>query len=143
MRSTSRVCDVSFNTVAILLDMAGKACRLYHNAYVQDKPGKRNIQCDEIWSFVYAKENNLEFSEPLDAAGSVWTFTALDADSKLLVSYMVRKRRNTQSATVLMKDLAKRTTSEDDYPQSLQDCCQKIPAYPYRPRRYMFSICSV
>ena len=89
--------------------MAGKACQLYHNDYVRDIPGKRNIQCDEIWSFVYAKEKNLEFAEPLAVAGSVWTFTALDADSKLLVSYMVRRRRNTKSATALMKDLVKRT----------------------------------
>ena len=75
MRSTSRVCDVSFNTVAILLDMAGKACRLYYNAYVQDIPGKRNIQCDEIWSFVYAKDRAKDWAEPWDTAGSVWTFT--------------------------------------------------------------------
>ena len=109
MRSTSRVCDVSFNTVATLLDMAGKACRLYHDQHVRGIEGRRSVKCDEVWSFVYAKEKNLEFAEPLDVAGSVWTFTALDGDSKLLVSYMVRKRRNIKSATILMKDLAKRT----------------------------------
>ena len=134
MRSTARVCDVAFNTVADLLDMAGKACRLYHNAYVQDIPGKRNIQCDEIWSFVYAKEKNLEFAEPLDAAGSVWTFTALDADSKLLVSSMVRKRRNIKSATILMKDLAKRTNKRpkltSDSLKAYKIAAKIIPAYP-------------
>ena len=105
MRSTARVCDVAFNTVADLLDMAGKACQLYHDDYVRGIKGKRNVQCDEIWSFVYAKDRALDWADPLDTAGSVWTFTALDADSKLLVSYMVRKRRNTKSAARLMKDL--------------------------------------
>lgn len=108
MRSTARLCDVAFNTVADLLDMAGKACQLYHDEHVRDIKGKRNIQCDEIWSFVYAKEKRIGEVKPLDVAGSVWLFTALDADSKLLVSYMVRKRRNTRSATKLMKDLAGR-----------------------------------
>ena len=110
MRSTSRVCNVAFNTMADLLDMAGKACHLYHDEQVRGRQGKRNIQCDEIWSFVYAKEKRLDGVQPLDVAGSVWLFTALDADSKLRVSYMVRKRRNTKSATALMKDLVERLT---------------------------------
>lgn len=105
MRSTSRVCDVAFNTIADLLDIAGKASQLYHDDHVRDIPGKRNIQCDEIWSFVYAKEKRRGDVIPLDVAGSVWLFTALDADSKLLVSYIARKKRNVKSATVLMKDL--------------------------------------
>ena len=105
MRSTARVCDVAFNTVADLLDMAGKACWLYHDEHVRGISGKRNVQCDEVWSYVYAKDKALDWAEPLDTAGSVWTFTALDAQSKLLISYMVRKRRNTKSANVLMKDL--------------------------------------
>ncbi len=123
MRSTAKVCDVALNTVADLLDMAGKACQLYHNDYVRDIPGKRNIQCDEIWSFVYAKDRAKESADPLDVAGSVWTFTALDADSKLLVSYMVRKKGNTKSATALMKDLMKRTMKR---PRLTTD---SLPAY--------------
>ena len=105
MRSTARVCDVAFNTVADLLDMAGKACWLYHDEHVRGIEGRRNVQCDEVWSFVYAKDRALDWADPWDVAGSVWTFTALDAQSKLLISYMVRKRRNTKSANVLMKDL--------------------------------------
>ena len=108
MRSTSRVCDVAFNTVADLLDLAGKACQLYHDDYVRGIEGRRSVQCDEVWSFVYAKDRARDWAEPWDTAGSVWTFTALDADSKLLISYMVRKRRNTRSAAKLMKDLAGR-----------------------------------
>ena len=105
MRATARVSGVAFNTIADLLDMAGKASQFYHDEHVVNIPGKRNVQCDEIWSFVYAKEKRRHEVTPLDEAGSVWLFTALDADSKLLVSYMVRKRRNTKSATMLMKDL--------------------------------------
>ena len=108
MRSTARVCDVAFNTVADLLDMAGKACQLYHNEHVRGIEGRRSVQCDEVWSFVYAKDRAKDWAEPWDTAGSVWTFTALDADSKLLVSYMVRKKRDTRSAAKLMKDLAGR-----------------------------------
>ena len=110
MRSTARAYNVAFNTVADLLDMAGKACQLYHDEHVRGIPGKRNVQCDEVWSFVYAKDRALDWAEPLDIAGSVWTFTALDAQSKLLISYMVRKRRNTKSAARLMKDLNSRLT---------------------------------
>ena len=108
MRSTARVCDITFNTVADLLDISGRACQLYHDAHVRGIKGRRNVQCDEVWSFVYAKDRSLDWADPLDVAGSVWTFTALDADSKLLISYMVRKRRNTKSAAVWMKNLSKR-----------------------------------
>ena len=108
MRSTARVCDVAFNTVADLLDLAGKACQLYHDDHVRGIKGRRNVQCDEVWSFVYAKDRAKDWAEPWDTAGSVWTFTALDADNKLLISYMVRKKRNIKSAAALMKDLSKR-----------------------------------
>lgn len=129
MRSTSRVCDVAFQTVADLLDMAGKACQLYHNNHVQSLPGKRNVQCDEIWSFVYAKDRSLDHAEPWDVAGSVWTFTALDADSKLLISYMVRKRRNTKSASRLMQDLNSRLQKR---PRLTAD---SLKAYPKATRK--------
>lgn len=91
MRSTARVCDVAFQTVADLLDMAGKACRLYHDQHVRRIEGHRNVECDEVWSFVYAKNKivaNAMAAPP--EAGDLWTSTALDADSKLLISYMVR-----------------------------------------------------
>ena len=109
MRSSARVCDVSINAVARLLDLAGKACQLYHDAHVQGIKGRSNVQCDEIWSFVYAKDRSLDHADPWDAAGSIWTFTALDADSKLLIAYFLRRRRNTKSATMLLNDLRKRT----------------------------------
>ena len=70
--------------------LAGKACHLYHDGHVREIKGRRNVQCDEIWSFVYAKDRSLDHANPWDAAGSVWTFTALDGDSKLLIAYMLR-----------------------------------------------------
>ncbi len=102
------VCDVSFNSVVRLLNLAGIACKEHHNKHVRGIEGRRNIQCDELWSYVYCKEKRKRWAIPLDAAGSVWTFTALDAKSKLLVSYKVRIRRDTRSATVLMRDLGRR-----------------------------------
>ena len=108
MRSTSRVCDVSINTVGRYLDLAGIACCLYHDVHVRGIKGKRDVQCDEVWSYVYAKDRVADWADPWDVAGSVWTFTALDADSKLLISYMLRQRRDARSATVLMRDMASR-----------------------------------
>ena len=108
MSSTARVCDVSINTVGRLLDLASKACKRYHDRHVQGVKGRRDVQCDEVWSFVYAKDKVADYVEPWDVAGSVWTFTALDADSKLLIAYRIRKRRSIPSAVALMKDLKKR-----------------------------------
>lgn len=92
MRSVSRVADVSINTVAKLLAEAGQACIAIHNGLVQDVPSRR-IQCDEIWSFCYAKQGNVwrAKSAPQDA-GDVWTWTAIDADSKLILSFLVGGR---------------------------------------------------
>ena len=130
MRSTSRVCDVAIQTVADLLDMAGKACKLYHDEHVRNiGGGRRNVQCDELWSFVYAKDKSLETAEPWDTAGSVWTFTALDAVSKLLISYLVRKKRNTKSAVKLMEDLNSRLLKR---PKLTADSLQ---AYPKATKR--------
>ena len=94
--------------------MRAATCEHYHNKLVRDIPGDHVIQCDEVWSFVYAKDKALDWAEPWDKAGTVWTWTALDTDSKLLVSYKVRKRRNGKSATVLMRDLAGRLGGEAD-----------------------------
>lgn len=92
MRSVSRVCDVSINTVTRELVMAGGACADFHNATVRNVKAKR-IQCDEIWSFCYAKNANVAAATKApDGAGDVWTWTALDADSKLIVAWLVGGR---------------------------------------------------
>src|SRR5271156_50197 len=90
MRSISRVADVSINTVAKLLEEAGEACIAHHDETVRGVKSKR-VQCDEIWSFVYAKQKNVP--EGIESeAGDVWTWTGIDADSKLIVSWFVRAR---------------------------------------------------
>lgn len=109
MRSVSRICDVSFNTVAKLLADAGETCLLLHDERVRGVKAQR-VQCDEIWSFCYAKNKNVEKAKAApDQAGDVWTWTALDADSKLMISYFVGDR-SAQSARVLLYDLAGRVT---------------------------------
>ena len=107
MRSISRVVGVSISTVTKMLVDAGEACAAYHDETVRDVEVAR-IQCDEIWSFCYAKEKNVMTAKaaPLDA-GDVWTWTALDADSKLIVSYLVGGR-DSEYAIEFMDDVAKR-----------------------------------
>lgn len=107
MRSISRVTDTSINTVAKLLAEAGEACLALHEGHVRDVNASR-IQCDEIWSFCYAKERNVPMAKAaVDGAGDVWTWTALDAETKLIVSYFVGDRSG-QSAITLMDDLRSR-----------------------------------
>ncbi len=107
MRSISRVADVSINTVSALLVDAGKACAAHHDATVRGVRAKR-IQADEIWSFCYAKEKNVATAKAApEDAGDVWTWTALDADSKLIVSYLVGGR-DADYANEFMQDVAGR-----------------------------------
>ena len=88
MRSVSRIADVSINTVANLLAGAGAACEALHNKTVRNVRSKR-VQCDEIWSFCYAKQKNVAAAKAApDGAGDVWTWTALYADSKLIVAFL-------------------------------------------------------
>jgi IS1 family transposase len=92
MRSISRVCGVSINTVTKLLIDAGTVCAAYHDERVRGVTAKR-VQCDEIWSFSYAKNKNVKFAKNApEGAGDVWTWTAIDADSKLIVSWHVGDR---------------------------------------------------
>jgi IS1 family transposase len=108
MRSISRVCDVSINTVTKLLEDAGQACAIHHFNTVRGVQSRR-VQCDEIWSFCYAKERNVpDAKTPPQDAGSVWTWTALDADSKLILSFMVGDRRDASAASYFMDDLQSR-----------------------------------
>jgi len=107
MRSISRVVDVSINTVSGLLVGAGKACAKHHDETVQNVRSKR-IQADEIWSFCYAKQKNVATAKAApEEAGDVWTWTALDADSKLIVSYLIGGR-DAGYAHEFMQDVAGR-----------------------------------
>ena len=102
MRATARLTDVSFNTVAKLLIDAGKVCADLHDEMVQGVTASR-IQCDEIWSFTYAKQKNV----PNAKAGDTWIWTALDSDTKLIVSWLVGGR-DSEYAIALMDDLRSR-----------------------------------
>ncbi len=107
MRAASRVADVSINTVYKLLVDAGEACAAYHDETVRGVRAQR-IQMDEIWAFCYAKAKNVPRAKsPPSYAGDVWTWTALDPDSKLIVSYMVGDRTGA-TAKALMQDLRSR-----------------------------------
>lgn len=104
MRSVARVADVSFNTVEKLLQDAGAACTEFHDRAVRGVKSQR-VQCDEIWSFVHAKAKNVPTAKAApQGAGDCWTWTALDADHKLILSWKVGGR-DADYALALMDDL--------------------------------------
>lgn len=107
LRATTRLCDASINTVTKLLVDVGAACDLYQNEKLRNLPCKR-VQVDEIWSFCGMKEKNVppmrrgEFGR-----GDVYTWVAIDADTKLVPSWLVGQR-NVGHAKVFVQDLANR-----------------------------------
>jgi IS1 family transposase len=107
IRAITRLTGKSKNTVAKLLIDAGKACAAYHDANVRDVKASR-VQVDEIWSFTYAKQKNVAAAKSApDHAGDTWTWTAIDADSKMILSYLVGGR-DAEYAMWFMDDLASR-----------------------------------
>ncbi len=107
MRSISRVADVSINTVSKLLIDAGKACSTFHDDKVRAVKSRR-VQVDEIWSFTAAKQKNVaSMKVPVEGAGDTWTWTALDADTKLIVTWLVGGRDG-EYAMAFMDDLRAR-----------------------------------
>lgn len=107
IRSIERVEGCSKNTISKLLVDAGKVCAAYHDEHVRNLECRR-IQCDEIWSFTYAKAKNVATAKAApEGAGDTWTWTALDADSKLIVSYLVGGR-DSENAIEFMDDVAAR-----------------------------------
>ena len=110
LRSISRVTGASIVTITKLLEDAGYACAAYHDEHVRGVKAKR-VQVDEIWQFCYAKAKNVETAKAApEGAGDTWTWTALDADSKLIVSWLLGDRDG-QAAYNFMMDLAERLTS--------------------------------
>src|SRR4051812_32026850 len=103
LRSCSRIADVSINTVTKLLVDVGRACQKFHNEKVVNITTQR-IQCDEIWSFVYAKQKNVHVGMEEENAGDVWTWVGIDADTKLVASWLVGNR-DYDTATVFIADL--------------------------------------
>jgi len=107
MRSISRVTGVSINTVTKLLVDAGTACAAYHNDHVRNVKASK-VQCDEIWSFCYAKAKNVATAKAApDQAGDVWTWTALDSGHKMILSWLVGGR-DSEYAMEFMDNLRSR-----------------------------------
>jgi IS1 family transposase len=111
IRAITRLTGASKITVTKLLVDAGQACMDYHDANVRNVEAKR-VQCDEIWSFCYAKKRNVATAKAApDGAGDVWTWIAIDADSKLVISYLIANR-DAPSAHAFMRDLAGRLAAQ-------------------------------
>ena len=107
MRAVSRLADVSINTVAKLLIDAGTFCANFHDGKVRGVTAKR-IQCDEIWSFTAAKQKNVAAMKvTVEGAGDTWTWTGIDAETKLIVSWLVGGRDG-EYAMAFMDDLRSR-----------------------------------
>jgi IS1 family transposase len=107
--STCRMTGAAKNTVIKLLVEVGEACGVYQDRVLRDLNCKR-VQCDEIWSFVGSKEKNTTPKTKREGAGDVWTWTAIDADSKLIVSWLVGGR-DAGFAHAFMQDVAARLAS--------------------------------
>src|SRR4051812_34616297 len=110
MRATSRMVDVSINTVTKLLVDAGMACSEYQDASLRNLPCKR-IEVDEIWAFCYAKQKNVSTAKAApEQAGDIWTWTAICAETKLVPSWAVGDRDG-DVAKAFIADLASRLAS--------------------------------
>ena len=108
LRSISRMADVSINTVTKLLVDVGAACAAYLDEHLVNLSCKR-VQVDEIWAFCYAKAKNVtpEITAKNPFAGDVWTWMAIDADTKLIPSWIIGPR-DAVTARIFVNDLADR-----------------------------------
>jgi len=122
LRSISRIAGVSINTVTKLVVDAGMACATYHDETVRNVKAKR-VQCDEIWSFTYAKAKGVKTAKAApENAGDTWTWTALDSDTKLMISWWVGGR-DAQTGYQFLTDLETRLTDR------VQLTSDGLPAY--------------
>lgn len=109
IQATVRMTGVSKNTIVKLLVDLADACVGYHDAHVRNLK-VRHLQCDEIWNFVGAKAKNVTLEQKAEGWGDTWTWTAIDADTKLCVSYLVGGR-DASWATEFMHDCARRISN--------------------------------
>jgi IS1 family transposase len=106
IRSTSRMTGIARNTVTKVLVDLGSACMRYHDEHVRNVK-VRYLQCDEIWQYVGAKARNVSAAKKEIGWGDVWTWVGIDADTKLVVSYLIGGR-GADWAMDFMKDCAER-----------------------------------
>lgn len=158
LRSISRVAGVSINTVTKLLVDAGTACATFHDENVRKVAAKR-VQCDEIWSFCYAKDKNVRDAKAApEGAGNIWTWTALDSDSKMMLTWWVGDR-SAATGVNFLRDLESRLANRiqlttDGYGAYLEavdaafggevDFAQLVKIYhetPHAPGRYSPAEC--
>ena len=157
IRATVRMAGVAKNTVTKLLVDLGTVCSIYQDRTLRDLTCER-VQCDEIWSFVYAKQKNVP-AEKKGEAGDVWTWVAMDADTKLVPTYRIGPR-DMGEAQQFMTDLAKRlrhpvqltTDGHKPYLTAVQgafggdvDYAQLVKIYgpdPSSERRYSPPVCT-
>jgi IS1 family transposase len=109
INTTCRMTGIAKHTVLKLLKDMGCAAAAYHNAHVRNLRVRR-VQADEIWAFVYGKDKNLTMEQVQAGAGSVWTWTALDADTKLIIPYTLGDR-GADTALAFMQDVASRISN--------------------------------
>src|SRR5438445_1719866 len=109
INATCRLTGVAKHTVLKLLKDLGCAAAAYHDAHVR-KLRVRRVQADEIWAYVYGKDKNLTMEQVQAGAGSVWTWTAIDADTKLIISYTLGDR-GAATAQSFMQDVTSRITN--------------------------------
>lgn len=122
MRATSRIADVSLNTVSKLLVQIGSYCIWHHNTYVRNITSQI-VQCDEIWSFVYAKERNVPQDMRGKGVGDAWTWVAIDIETKLIISWHVGNRE-LEDAMIFMQDLRMRVANR------IQLTSDRLGVYP-------------
>jgi IS1 family transposase len=122
INSIVRMTGVAKTTILRLLREVGTACAKFHDTQVRYLATER-VQCDEVWSFCGMKQKNVpaELQETI-GIGSIWTWTAIDADSRLIVSWLA-SNRSQEAADALIRDLASRTSMR------LQISSDGLPAY--------------
>ena len=108
MMSTSRIMDISFNTIKKVLVEVGQACLKFHNEKVVNVNSKL-VQCDEIWSFIFCKDKKVDYctKKTEQHVGDAWTWVGIDADTKLVISWLVGDRE-AECADKFMRDVASR-----------------------------------
>ena len=131
INATARMTGVGYTTILRLIARIGAACQRFHDAQVRGL-GTTNVQCDEVWSFVGMKQRNVppEFQGVI-GVGSVWTWTALDSDSRLLVSW-IASNRSQDAADAFIADLKSRTSmrlqiTSDGYSAYLDAIAKAFP----------------